>query len=323
MKSVPERASPGPDADQPPTSVRRATARRLAEEYDGVLSRGLLRQAGVDHRMVRREVAAERWRTHGVQTVALTTGELGVVARRWRGIWEVGAGVALVDGVTALQHAGMTGFEDDLVHVSVKHTTEIERVAGVRIHKVIRREPWEGMPAGIPRTRPAVAAVGAAHWAVSDRQAALVLALPVQQRLCTGAALVEAEACIRGRNRRRLIHVLVHDIADGAHSLGELDVVRACRARGLPEPTRQALRRLPGGAAYLDIAWREARLAIEVDGTGHVAGLQMVDDTLRQNAVQLGDELVLRVSLLGWRLTPESYLDQICTAYWHRVDRVA
>lgn len=268
--------------------------------------------------MVRREVTAERWAVHGNQTVAMTTAPLDVTARRWRSVWEVGTKVAALDGISALQHAGMTGFDDDAVHLSVGHTVEVAEVDGVHVHKVIRRVDRELLRAGIPRTRPAVAAIRAAHWAVSDRQAALLLVLPVQQRLCTGAQLIEAESLIRGRNRRRLIHVMTHDVADGAHSLGELDVVAACRRRGLPEPSRQELRRLPDGTAYLDIFWREARLVVEVDGAGHARGLQMVDDDLRQNQVQLGDELVLRVSLVGWRLIPDRYLDQICAAYWSR-----
>jgi hypothetical protein len=271
--------------------------------------------------MIRREVAAERWAVHGHQTVAMTTAPLGVVASRWLAVWETGPKVAALDGVSALQHAGLTGFDDDTVHVSVKHTAEVQRLRGVRHHKVIRRLDGELIVAGLPRTRVPVAAVRAAHWAVSDRQAALLLVMPVQQRLCTGAQLVEAESLIRGRNRRKLIHVLVQDVADGTHSLGELDVVAACRRRGLPEPTRQEVRRLPDGKAYLDVAWREARLVVEVDGVGHAQGLQMVDDELRQNAIQLGDDLVLRVSLVGWRLTPEAYLDQICAAYWARAGR--
>ncbi len=273
--------------------------------------------------MVRREVLAERWVTHGIQTVGLVTGPLCDEASRWRAVWEVGENVAALDGVSALQHAGLTGFVDSEVHVSVKHTIELVPVPGVRIHKVIRRIPDEVMTAGVPRTRPAVAAIRAAHWAPTDRQAALLLVMPVQQRLCSGSQLLEAASLVRGRTRRRLIPLLVRDVADGAHSLGELDVVAACRRRGLPAPARQALRTLPGGAAYLDIEWPEARLVVEVDGAGHLRGLQMVDDDLRQNAVAMGDDLVLRVGLLGWRLTPEPYLDQICGAYWTRRLRAA
>lgn len=302
---------------------RRAAARAAAEEHDGILSRAALREMGVDRNMVRREIGAERWASHGHQTVALHTGELSDLARRWLAVWEVGASVAALDGVTALQHAGMTGYDDDTVHVSVRHTVEAECVDGVRIHKVIRRVDHELLGSGIPRTRPAVAAVRAAHWAVSDRQAALLLLMPVQQRLCTGAQLIDAVALNPGRNRRKFIHVVAHDVADGAHSLGELDFVAACRKRGLPEPSRQRVVKLPNGKAYLDVAWEEARLAVELDGTGHVLGLQMVDDDLRQNEVQLGDDLVLRIGILGWRLTPDRYLDQVSTAYWSRARRAA
>ncbi len=273
--------------------------------------------------MIRREIATERWAAHGHQTVATTTAALGVTARRWHAIWETGVKVAALDGVTALQHAGLTGFDDETVHVSVKHTCQVEPLKGVRIHKIVRRVEDEVTHGGIPHTRPAIAAVRAAHWASTDRQAALLLVLPVQQRLCTGQQLVAAATRVRGRNRRRLIPVLAADIADGAHSLGELDVVAACRRRGLPEPTRQEVRRLPNGKAYLDIAWAQARLVVEVDGVGHARGLQVVGDDLRQNQVQLGDELVLRVSLVGWRLMPDAYLDQICAAYWSRVVRYA
>ncbi|MBM6404497.1 hypothetical protein JQN72_09610 [Phycicoccus sp. CSK15P-2] len=305
----------------PPVSVaeRRRRARGLASDHDGVLSRSLLRSVGVDHRMVRREVAAERWALHGVQTVAMTTGPLGDLARRWRGVWEVAAGVTAVDGVTALQHAGMVGYDDEQVHVSVRHTTEVVPVEGVTIHKVARRGGDEVVRAGLPRTRPAVAAVRAAHWAVSDRQAALLLAMPVQQRLCTGEQLVAAAREVRGRTRRALIPLLAGDIAGGSHSLGELDVVAACRRRGLPAPARQQVRHLPNGRAYLDMAWPEAKLAVEVDGAGHTWGLAPHDDALRQNAVLLGDELVLRVPVIGWRLTPDAYLDQICDAYRSRL----
>lgn len=96
-------------------------------------------------------------------------------------------------------------------------------------------------------------------------------------------------------------------------------MVAACRARGLPAPARQAMRRLARGKVYLDLEWPQARLAVEVDGSGHFGGLQPADDDLRINEVLLQDTLVLRVNLLGWRLEPRAYLDQICRAYDSRV----
>ena len=101
---------------------RRATVVRAASAYDGVLSRSLLADLGADRRVVAREVAAGRWATHGCRTVAVHTAPLSEQARRWRAIWEVGCGAAL-DGVTALDQAGLLGFAEDVMHVSVSHGT--------------------------------------------------------------------------------------------------------------------------------------------------------------------------------------------------------
>jgi very-short-patch-repair endonuclease len=227
----------------------------------------------------------------------------------------VGLGVAALDGVTALQAGGLVGFEDDRVHVSVRHTATVAEVSGVRVHKVIRRVAGELAEGGIPRTTPAVAAVRAAHWAVSDRQAALVMVMPVQQRLVTGDQLVAATRRVRGRTRRRFIRVVAHDIADGAQSLGELDFAALCRARGLPEPSRQVVQRGPRGRVYLDVRWDDAELVVEIDGAQHTWGLSPTDDVFRQNDVVIRGDRVLRMTLLGLRLAPDAFMDQVCRAH--------
>ena len=270
--------------------------------------------------MVRREIAAERWRVHGRQTVAVHTGGLGELALRWRAIWEVGGQIASLDGVSALHVAGLKGYQDDLIHVSVMHTHDVEPIAGVRIHKLIRRVPGEILTNGLPRTQPAIAAIRAAHWAASDRQAALLLCLPIQQRLVAGEQLLARRHDVRGRTRRRLIDQLIGDIADGAHSLGELDVGAACRKRGLAEPDRQEIRFGPRGTIYLDLRWRNG-LVVEVDGAAHRWGLAVAEDNLRANAVTLGEDIVLRIDLVGWRLAESSYMDQVCAGYWLREHR--
>lgn len=293
---------------------KRHAAAETSQEHDGVLSRDRLTELDIDAHMVAREIASGRWARHGRQTVSVHTGELSEVARRWRAVWEVGVDVAAVDGVSALQAAGLTGFTDDAVHVSVVHNIRAAGATGVRVHKVIRRVGGELATTGLPRVRSPYAAVRAAHWAVSDRQAALVLAMPVQQRLVTGAQLVDAARAIRGRNRRGLIQILVRDIADGAQSLGELDFAALCRGRGLPEPERQAVRRERGGRVYLDARW-DCGLVVEIDGSGHRAGLAVTDDHLRANAVSIDGDVVLRMDLLGLRLEAEAFMDQVVTAY--------
>ena len=286
-----------------------------------MLSRALLNVLGADRHVVAHAVASGRWRLVGDQTVAIHTGPLSDLGNRWRAVWETGLRIAVLDGATSLQQAGLTGFTTDRLQVSIPHGSDPGPIDGVDLHRVIRRVPREVVPSGIPRTRPAVAAIRAAHWAVSNRQAALVLAMPVQQRIISPAQLREAALAVRGRTRRAFIKQVVADIADGAHSLGELDFAAMCRVRGLPEPSRQVVRRGPRGRVYLDAGWEDLGLAVEIDGAGHRAGLAVTDDLLRQNAVTIGGELVLRMDLLGLRIAGDAFMDQVCRAHRDRARR--
>jgi len=282
-----------------------------AEDTDFVLSRTMLRALGVDRHQTKRQIAAGRWVRHGTQTISVRDAPLGEVARRWRAVWEVGEDIAVVDGVSALQAAGLTGWSEDVVHVSILHRHDPTRLAGVTVHKVIRRVEGEVVGAGAPRTTPAVAAIRAAHWAVSDRQAATILAMAVQQRLVTGDQLVATRRRVRGRTRRAFITQIAHDVADGAHSLHELDFAGACRSRDMPVPTRQAVRSGTDGRVYMDVYFEEYRLVIEIDGAGHLWGLTGVADALRANQVVIDGDRVLRINVIGWRLDRESFLDQV------------
>ena len=279
-----------------------------------MVSRDGLARVGVDHVDVRTEVRAGRWGLHGLQTVAVHNAPIGREAQLWRAVWETGAKVAALDGVTALQAAGLRGYEDESVHVSVVHTAAVKKLDGVRLHKVIRRVPDELAPGGLPRTRPAVAALRGAYWAASDRQAALVLLMTVQQRLATPGQLVAASRTLRGRRRRAFVRQVLADVSDGVHSLGELDFARLCRARGLPEPVRQVVRQGPRGRIYLDVRWERHRLVVEIDGAQHREGLAVSADNLRRNALTLQHDTVLRIDLIGLRLFEDEFMAQVAYA---------
>ena len=283
--------------------------------HDGVLSRRELRELGWDRNAVAREVAAGRWRLHGRQTVALHTAALGLQPRCWSAVFEVGEGIASIDGVTALQVAGLRNFADESVHVSVPHLAKIRPVPGVVIHKIRRRVDGERVLAGLPRTPPTVAAIRAAHWAVSDRQAAMILLMGGQQRLYRACDLVDMRRHVQGRTRRKLIDQLIRAVADGVQALGELDVARMCRRRGLPPPTHQVVRRGPRGRIYLDLGWEDIGLFLEIDGAAHRWGLNVSDDHLRANAVTIAKGVVLRMDVVGLLLFPNEFMDQVCEAH--------
>ena len=286
-------------------------ARDAAAHTGAVVSRTLLRSVGVSYLDVRSEIDAGRWKAHGLQTVALHAGELTPEDHRWRAVWEIGQGIAAVDGVTALQAAGLKHYTDDTVHVSVVHRCAVKKVPGVKLHKVIRRLPDELMGAGLPRTRPAVAALRAAYWAVSDRQAALILLMAVQQRIVTPDQLSAYSKQLRGRTRRKFILDVVGYVHDGVQSLGELDFAKLCRARGLPEPTRQVVVKGERGRMYLDVRWDHHALVVEIDGVQHREGLQVSADNLGRNEVTLRDDKVLRIDVIGLRLQEDQFIDQV------------
>lgn len=294
--------------------------------YGHVIDHGRLRALGVTRWQARAQVNAGRWVRRGRQTFATAPGQLEDQAARWRAVWEAGERIALVDGVSALRAHGLKGWSEDLVHISAVHNHNVGRIEGVSVHKVARRVEGERTSTGLPCTQPAVAAVRAAHWAVSDRQAATLMAMTVQQRLATGQQLLDAVAQVRGRNRRAFIHRIALDVADGAHALGELEFAAACRRRGMPEPTRQSIRRLSDRKAYLDVFFEEYGVVVEIDGAGHQWGLKALDDHLRDNAVVINGDRVLRINVIGLRLHEDEFMEQVRAALqseWAQANRRA
>jgi hypothetical protein len=284
---------------------------RLAVRQAGVVSRPQLYGAGLTRSEVRANLAARRWQALGSQTILTYTGPPTPAARHWSAVFEAGPR-AFLDGASALVAAGLTKFEVDRIRVSVPRGARVRRGRGLDIRQTRR---WAASDlvtgGGIPRTRPAVAAVRGALWARSDAQAALLVTMAVQQGLTTAEELGTELLRVRRDRRRRLLHAVVIDLLDGVRSLGELDFARQCRRRGLPPPTRQAVRRGPRGTTYLDATWEPWRVVVEIDGIHHAWAQNVVPDALRQNDITLQDGRVLRLPLLGLRVAADDFFEQI------------
>ena len=256
---------------------RRELARTAAFTTDGVTSRDALLALGLTHADVRTEVAAGRWRCHGLQTVALHCGPIEADALRWQAIWETGAGVAALDGVTALQVAGLTQLRRRGGPCVCRPHGDGQGRTGRPVPQGDPATPDElvGAPAS-PAHRPAVAALRAASWAVSDRQAALVLLMTVQQRLATPRQLLEVSARMPGRRRRRFVDARAcrrsrrGPVAGRARLRANVPGSRTSRA---PRTGRSG--RGPRGRIYLDVRWAKSRLVVEIDGAQHREGLNV------------------------------------------------
>lgn len=293
----------------------------LAARQSGVVSRRQLRALGLSRHDVRTEVEAGRWGRHGHQVITVSGPLLAddTLTRWWAAVLEAGPGAAL-DGASALQAAGLTGFTPGHIDVCVPMgCRSAERrpsraLTGVRLHQ--RRDIGRLAPgSGVPRVPVECATLRAAFWAVSDRQAALLLLLPVQQRLTTAERLDAELSTIQRASRRALISVVLRDCIDGVRSLHELDFARLCRQSGLPEPSRQVVRKGPGGRVYLDVCWEDIGLGLEVDGAGHAAGLTGISDLMRQNEVALDGTVMLRTSVVGLTLEKEAFMGQVVRAH--------
>lgn len=62
---------------------------------------------------------------------------------------------------------------------------------------------------------------------------------------------------------------------------------------------------------YLDLHGPQWRLVLEVDGIHHAWAENVVGDALRQNALALQGETVLRLPLLGLRLEPDEFFGPV------------
>jgi len=283
----------------------------VASEQGGIVSRRQVYAQGMTRGEVRGHVRAGRWQTIGDQSVCVHTGPVQGAGLAWAAVFQ-GGPRAMLDGASSLIASGLERFTVDRARVSVPRGARIRRTPQFDIRQTRRWRAEDLAPgAGVPRTKPPVAAVRAGLWAKSDKQAALVVTMAVQQGLVSAEDLGVELLAVRRDRRRLLLHAVINDLLDGARSLGELDVARECARRGLPRPERQVLRKDNKSRYYLDVYWPEYLLVVEVDGIHHAWAENVVSDALRQNALSLEGDTVLRLPLLGLRLQPDEFFAQI------------
>ncbi len=282
----------------------------VAERQCGVVSRRQLYTVGITRSELRAQLRAGRWQTVSSQTIAVHNGPIGERARMWAAVLE-GGPRAYLDGTSALVAGGLERFTVDVIRVSVPRGVPARSGDGWVVRPTRRWREEDRAPGGIPRTRPAIAAVRGALWARTDREAAYILTRVVQDGLARPEDLGAELIRIKRHRRRMLLHVVVNDLLDGGRAMGEIDLSPMLRRRGLPSPARQVLRQDKRGRYYLDFYWPDLGVVVEVDGIHHAWATNVIGDALRQNCLALAGDTVLRLPLLGLRLRPEEFLDQI------------
>ncbi|ABL79569.1 MULTISPECIES: DUF559 domain-containing protein [unclassified Nocardioides] len=294
----------------PSDDPRLINVRQLARDQGEVVSRKQVYALGLTRWEVRAEVRAGRWQLVGDQAVCVHNSVLSDVGEQWAAVFQ-GGPRAQLDGASALVAAGLERYEVDRVRISVPRGARVRRNRRFDIRQTRRWAAGDLAAGGIPRTRVEVAAVRGPLWARTDKEATYLLTLVVQQGMARPEDIGMELLRIRRDRRRLLLHAVLNDLLDGARSLGEIDVGRELRRRGLPAPDRQVLRRDRAHRYYLDLYWPDFHLVVEVDGIHHSWAENVVGDALRQNALALDGDTVLRLPLLGLRLEPDRFFGQI------------
>ena len=254
-------------------------------------------------------IRSGHWRPLGAKGVVLHTGPLHGVQALRAALIRVGPGARL-GGTTALVAHGLTGFEERQTHLWVPKSSTKDRrelPGEIVVHETRRWSSRDCVGAGLPRSTPAVATVQAALWAVSPRQAALCLVMPVQQRLVRPGDLVTELDRVARHEYRSMLRAVAEDLRGGVHSLNELDFARECRRRNLPEPSRQVRRTLPGGGVVLDVYWDRFRVCVEINGVGHDHLVTSMRDEVRLTDLQAQGDAAIPLSVLTLRVHPEPF----------------
>ncbi len=269
------RALPGDDADE---------LTWLLFRQEDVISLGQALEH-LSRKAIRHRVATGRWRQVHRAVFVAHNGPVGAAQFRWMAVLATGP-ASMLGGLTAAQAGGLRGFSDRVVHLLLPATSRRALLPpGVLAHRTTHLPGQDVVAVGQPpRTAAARSIVDAAQWATSDGMARAIVAAAFQQRLIGGGEMHEVLDRMPRLRRRRVILATARDAAGGAHSLAELDFLGLVRRAGLPEPTRQQVRRdAAGRRRYLDAYFDEWHVHVEIDGAQHLDPAHAWADMRRQN----------------------------------------
>lgn len=282
----------------------------LASRQGGVLTRSQLHGVGVSQRTLSRRVAEGLWSARGRDVVVLSGTPDDLLTR---------------SRVAGLRHPGVV-------------------LTGASAAAFIGDGPWSGVDLGtrpwiVGRrhqvqaarviTHPGITAKSVGPWRIAgirDTVVDLLRFLPlseartvafqaVQSRKLTMDQLAEQAGPLLGLAGMRQFDRIVLDLATGAHSHGERELVLLLRRAGITGWQSNVRVRLPGGYAVVDVAFAELRIAIEVDGRAfHTDRRSFQRDRTRQNRLVSAGWEVLRYTWEDVTQRPDQVIAEIAAA---------
>ncbi len=213
----------------------------------------------------------------------------------------------MVGALSAAAVRGLTRWERADITILVANPLSFEPLPGYRFFRT--RRPYDVLlgSGDLPTCRLEPAVLMFAAHEPRLRTALGAVAATVQQRLTTADALVHWIDRLAPLRRSRDLRALLAEVSDGAHSMAEVDLRRACRDFGVRPPRSQNRRRdSRGRTRYTDAEWLlpDGRvLVLEVDGGFHDDPQQSTSDRRRNR--RLGSARLLVVQCSAWELRHE------------------
>lgn len=274
---------------------------------------GVLDASGAQARPeLRRAVRTGRWRRYG-RVVVMHNGPLTPEQLLWVSVLRSPSGVVL-GGLTAALRRGLQVPAPARPELLVPAAGPLPHLQGVDVRRTRLLTAVDVHPtAQPPQLRLPRAIVDRASRLTRPDDVRALMCAGVQQRRVRHDDLREVVLRLGPLRHRALLLRTLDDIAGGAHSVRELQLLRLLRRGGLPLPAQQVVRRHATGRHYLDAVWEDFALHVEVDGLGHLLVSSWSSDADRSNELALGGHEEVRLRIPGFWLDerPEHVLDQV------------
>jgi hypothetical protein len=260
----------------------------------GLVTAGQLTDAGVTLALAHERVCAGRWQRPHHSVYAVFSGDLDREATIWAGVLRCGKGAA-ASHQTAAELDGLCDQVDDLVHVTIGADRRVRgEFDGLRVHYA-HRLPRTRHPTKLPpRTRVDDTVLDLLDVARTAREGTDWIIRAIRQRKTEPSRLAAALARRKKIRWRAMAEAMLLDVADGAHSMLEVEHLRRVeRAHGLPRGERQ--RRAAGARViWIDVDYDEFATRVELDGRIGHEGEGAFRDRQRDNRGAVGHRWTLR-----------------------------
>jgi len=280
----------------------------LAEAQAGLLSHRQLRELGVSRGEIRNHLRVGRWAVRSAAVISTTTGPLSPEQALWLGVLH-GGPTAMVGALSAATRRGLKRWHRDEITILVGNPLSFEPLPGYRFFRT--RRPYKVLlgSGDLPACRLEPAVLMFAAHEPHLRTALGAVTATVQQRLTTTDALDNWIDRLAPLRRSRDLRALLADVSDGAHSMAEVDLRKACRTYGVEPPRSQRQRTdRRGRTRYTDAEWLlpDGRvLVLEVDGAFHDDVMQASEDRVRNRRLTNARRVVVQCS--AWELRHEPW----------------